>query len=59
VWVSIVVIFWQEEGGCQVKFDGKMLGKAGGDITPLFEGAESVVSVIFGLAILISGEKRS
>jgi hypothetical protein len=52
VWVSTVVIFWQEEGGCQVKFEGKMLVKEGREVIPLFEGVESVVSVIFGLAIL-------
>jgi hypothetical protein len=49
VWVSIVVILWQEEGGCQVKFVEKMLGKGGGEVTPLFE---SLIFVRFWLAIL-------
>lgn len=58
VCVSMVVILWQEEGGCQLKFVGKMLGKGSREFTPLFEGIESLPSVMFGLAILISGEKR-
>jgi hypothetical protein len=57
--VSIVVILRQEEGGCQVKFAGKMLGKGGGEVTPLFEWVEPLISVRFWLAILGFEDKRS
>jgi hypothetical protein len=55
----MVVILWQEEGGCQVKFVGKMLGKGVKDATPLFKWVESLISVRFWLAILRLEDKRS
>jgi hypothetical protein len=42
-----------------VKFAGKMLGKGGGEVTPLFEWVESLIPVRFWLAILRLEDKRS